>query len=71
MAQRHSRSQLLIARARALGPVPTAVVYPCSRDALAGAMQARAVGLITPILIGPRTQITDIAAAENIDPFPI
>lgn len=67
MLQQHSRSQLLIARARALGPIPTAVVYPCSRDALAGAMQAYAAGLIIPILIGPRTQITDIAAAENID----
>jgi phosphotransacetylase len=67
MIQQHSRSQLLIARARALGPVPTAVVYPCSRDALAGAMQAQAAGLITPILIGPRDQITDIAAAEKID----
>ena len=67
MVQQHSRSQLLIARARALGPVPTAVVYPCSRDALAGAMQAYAAGLIIPILIGPRARITDIAAAENID----
>jgi phosphate acetyltransferase len=67
MVQPHSRSQLLIARARALGPVPTAVVYPCSRDALAGAMQAHAAGLITPILIGPRARIADIAAAEQID----
>lgn len=67
MVQPHSRSQLLIARARALGLVPTAVVYPCSRDALAGAMQAHAAGLITPILIGPRARIADIAAAEQID----
>jgi len=67
MVQQHSRSQLLIARARALGPIPAAVVYPCSRDALAGAMQAYAAGLIIPILIGPRARITDIAAAENID----
>jgi len=61
------RAQLLIGRACALGPVPTAVVYPCSRDALAGAMQAYAAGLITPILIGPQAMITDISAAENID----
>lgn len=60
-------SQLLINRASALGPVPTAVVYPCSRDALAGAMQSYAAGLITPVLIGPRSLIRDIAAAENID----
>lgn len=67
MVQQYMRSELLIARARALGPVPTAVVYPCSRDALAGAAQARAAGLITPILIGPQALISDIAAAENID----
>lgn len=67
MVHQHIRSELLIARARALGPVPTAVVYPCSRDALAGAMQAHTAGLITPILIGPQALISGIAAAENID----
>ncbi len=67
MIQQRTRPELLIARARALGPVSTAVIYPCSRDALAGAMQAQIAGLITPILIGPQALIRDIAAAENID----
>jgi phosphotransacetylase len=67
MVPQHLRSQFLIDRARALGPVPTAVVYPCSRDALAGAAQAQAAGLMTPILIGPQAEIAKIAATENID----
>ncbi|HSN42147.1 MAG TPA: bifunctional enoyl-CoA hydratase/phosphate acetyltransferase [Burkholderiales bacterium] len=67
MTQSHLRSQHLIARARALGAIPTAVIYPCSRDALAGALQAHAAGLIAPVLIGPRAQIAAIAAAEKLD----
>lgn len=67
MTSQHPRSQQLIARARALGAIPAAVIYPCSRDALAGALQAHAAGLITPILIGPAAQIKKIAAAGKLD----
>ena len=67
MIRQYLRSQHLIARARAMGAIPTAVVYPCSRDALAGALQAHAAGLIMPVLVGPRAQIAAIAAAEKLD----
>lgn len=63
----HPRSQQLIARARAMGAVPTAVVYPCSQDALAGALQAHAAGLITPILLGPAAEIAKVAAAGRLN----
>ena len=61
------RSHALIERARARGPMPTAVVYPCNRPALSGALEAAAAGLITPILIGPRAQIEQIAAEQQLD----
>ncbi|MEK6594861.1 MAG: bifunctional enoyl-CoA hydratase/phosphate acetyltransferase [Pseudomonadota bacterium] len=67
MTSQHPRSQQLIARARALGTIPAAVIYPCSCDALAGALQAHAAGLITPILVGPAAQIKKIAAAGKLD----
>ena len=61
------RSHALVERARARGPAPTAVVYPCSEPALAGALEAAASGLIAPVLIGPRNQIAKIAAAAQLD----
>ncbi len=57
----------LLQRCRDLPPVPTAVAYPCEETALAGAIDAGAKGLITPILVGPSVTIRDIAKAKNID----
>ena len=35
----------------------TGVVHPCSADALAGAIEAAAAGLILPVLFGPEAEI--------------
>jgi phosphotransacetylase len=67
MTLQHPRSQQLIARARALGVISAAAVYPCSHDALAGALEARDAGLIKPVLIGPAAEIRKIAAAGKMD----
>jgi phosphate acetyltransferase len=61
------RSEALVARARSLGAVRTAVVYPCSVAALTGATEAASRGLITPLLIGPKTDIERVAAANHIN----
>ncbi|HET8610038.1 MAG TPA: bifunctional enoyl-CoA hydratase/phosphate acetyltransferase [Burkholderiales bacterium] len=61
------RCRALADRAAALGAVPTAVVYPCSRDALAGASEAAALGLITPVLIGPADRITALCREAQLD----
>jgi phosphate acetyltransferase len=60
------RYQSLIEKTRALGPIRTAVVYPASREALTGAVDAARGGLIEPILIGPRKRIEELTASENI-----
>ena len=57
----------LLARCRALDPVPTAVAHPCEETALAGAMEAAAKGLIVPILVGPIAKIKEVAAQHGID----
>lgn len=67
MSNDFGRYQKLIERSRKLGAVPTAVVYPCSRDALLGAVEAERAGLIKPILVGPRKRIQEIASAEKVD----
>lgn len=61
------RSQQLVERARAPGPARTAVVYPCSAPALAGALEAAAAGLILPLLVGPREPIIRIAGESGLD----
>jgi phosphate acetyltransferase len=57
----------LLARCASLEPVTAAVAHPCDATALAGAIDAAANGLITPILIGPATKIKEVAAANGID----
>jgi phosphate acetyltransferase len=57
----------LLERCRSLAPVPTAVAHPCEASALAGAMEAGALGLIVPILVGPADKLRALAARESID----
>lgn len=48
----------LRARAAALKPTRTAVVYPLSQAALAAAFEAADAGYIEPVLVGPQAAIT-------------
>ncbi len=57
----------LLVRCRSLEPVATAVVHPCEQTALAGAMEAGAKGLITPILVGPAEKIDTVAKQHGIE----
>jgi hypothetical protein len=41
----------MFARRKGQSPLPTAVVYPCSGDALIGAVEAAKAGLIAPLLV--------------------
>ena len=65
-----ARLAVLTERARRLPPLPTAVVHPCDRASLTGAMQAAEAGLIDPILVGPRAKILSVAdeAGLPLDP---
>ncbi len=66
-ATRYPRTAALVARASAKGPIPAAVIYPCSAGALAGALEASAAGLIAPVLVGPRDQIDHLAQVHRLD----
>jgi phosphotransacetylase len=59
--------EVLLAKCQQLEPIPTAVVHPCEETALAGAIEAGAKNLITPILVGPASRIKDIAKKAGID----
>lgn len=59
----HSRFDQFLERAKALPTLLTAVVHPCSPEAIAAAIEAKLEGLIEPVLIGPPHKIA--AAAEK------
>src|SRR5262245_5151046 len=57
----------LLIKCKSLEPIPTAVAHPCEASALAGAIEAGELGLIIPILVGPRSKIEEVAKASKID----
>ena len=63
----HEGYEQLIERCADLEPLRTAVVHPCERSALKGALDAAAEGLIDPILIGPEARIREVAEEAGLD----
>jgi phosphate acetyltransferase len=65
--QKHEKYQRLIARCKATAPVPCAVAHPCDESSLRGAVEAGQLGLIQPILVGPKARIEAIADQCQLD----
>ena len=63
----HDKYLRLIVAAQKLPPVTTAVAHPCDETSLGGAVEARRLRLIEPILVGPSARINDVAARFGID----
>jgi len=61
------RLEGLIDRCRNLPPMLTAVVHPCSADALAGAIEAAQANLIVPVLFGPEAEMRGVADRAQLD----
>jgi phosphate acetyltransferase/phosphate butyryltransferase len=59
--------QRLLDRVRPLGSMRVAVVHPCDTLSLSAALDARAAGLIEPVLVGPRARIEAVAAEAKLD----
>lgn len=67
MGNMHEKYQRLIDYCKSLPPTPTAVAHPCDQSSLEGAVSAAKMGLIAPILVGPRKRIEAVARENNID----
>ena len=67
MERKHEKYERLIARCKALTPVPTAVAHPCDESSLRGAVEAAELGILQPILVGPRDKIEAVAAQFQLD----
>jgi phosphate acetyltransferase len=60
----------LVAAVKDLPPTLTAVAYPLDAASLAGAIDAAKLGLIWPILVGPRQRMEATALAADLDISP-
>ncbi|AJZ56751.1 phosphate acetyl/butaryl transferase family protein [Paraburkholderia fungorum] len=64
--RRHDRYEAFIREARSNPALRTAIVHPCSADALKAAIEARDEGLLDPLLIGPEAKIRAAADAAQV-----
>ena len=67
MERAHEKYERLLEFCRSLPPTPTAVAHPCDESSLRGAVEAGQLGLIAPILVGPRARIEALAKQYGID----
>jgi phosphate acetyltransferase len=67
MERKHEKYEQLIARCQTLKPVPTAVAHPCDESSLRGAVEAAELGILQPILVGPRARIEAVAGQFGLD----
>ena len=66
MDRPHDKYQRLIDFCKGLAPTSTAVAHPCDESSLRGAVDAAHLGLIAPILVGPRSRIEAVAKQYGI-----
>jgi len=67
MGKPHEKYQRLVDYCKTLPPTPTAVAHPCDESSLRGAVEAAKMGLIAPILVGPKARIEAVAREHGID----
>jgi phosphate acetyltransferase len=65
--RKHQKYENLIARCKAIAPAPCAVAYPCDESSLRGAVEAGEMGLLRPILVGPKAKIEALATRLGLD----
>ena len=70
MSRKHEKYRHLIARCKALEPVACAVAHPCDESSLRGAVEAGEMGLLRPVLVGPRDRILALGAQCGLDLSP-
>ena len=67
MEQKHAKYQRLLELCRQLPVTVAAVAHPCDETSLKGAVEAAELGLLIPILVGPREKIEALANEFSID----
>jgi phosphate acetyltransferase len=65
--RRHEKYERLVAATRDFRPLATAVAHPCDEISLRGALEAAEEAIITPVLVGPKIRICDLAKSLDVD----
>jgi phosphate acetyltransferase len=65
--EKHRKYNQLIARCKNLAATATAVAHPCDESSLRGAVEAAEMGILQPILVGPRAKIEAVAEKFGLD----
>jgi phosphate acetyltransferase len=65
--KRHEKYQRLLDLCKSISPTPTAIAHPCDEASLKGAVEAAELGLIAPILVGPRKKVESVAKQNGLD----
>jgi phosphate acetyltransferase len=63
----HEKYERVVAAARALPPVKTAVAHPCDDVSLQSVIEASRINLIEPILVAPAAKLRAIAEKSGVD----
>jgi phosphotransacetylase len=66
MEHKREKYQRLLDSCKSLPPTPTAVVHPCDESSLRSVVDAAHLGLIAPLLVGPRARIEAVAKRYKI-----
>lgn len=61
MHRRGANHDRLLSQAKGFAPLPTAIVHPCDATSLEGAFEARDLGLLKLLLVGPQARIRAVA----------
>ncbi len=64
--RRHQKYEHLIATAKRLPALATAVAHPCDETSMRGTLEAAEAGLIIPILVGPKDKIVRLAKSLSL-----
>jgi phosphate acetyltransferase len=67
VTRKSDKYEQLLALVSALPALPTAVVHPCDESSLHGLVEAAALGLIAPVLVGPAARIKALARKSGLD----
>src|SRR4029434_9319574 len=65
--RQHEKYDRLIAAAKKQPALVTAVAHPCDETSLRGALEAAEEYLVTPILVGPKQKIENVAKSCSLD----
>jgi phosphate acetyltransferase len=57
----------LIAKAKGVAAARAIVVHPCDETSLRGATEAAAIGLISPVFVGPAVKVIEVARECDLD----